>query len=373
MFGSRNFLFAKVSGSVVPAGKLYAWGLNNQRQLGQGASTTNYSSPKQVGSATTWTQVSGGGYHVGGLVSSGTLKTWGSNSNGQIGTGTTGGGVPYVGLSRANNSFVNAGRFQTRIITTTGTLFGWGDNTYGGLGLGNTTNYYSPKQVGALTNWAKLDAIGSFSCAAIKTDGTLWTWGNNLQGRLGLGNTTNYSSPKQVGSDTSWASLASYGGRSRRSCAAIKTNGTLFTWGGGGYGVLGHGNTTDYSSPKQVGALTNWAKIANLYTGFVAVKTDGTLWTWGSNGSGQLGLGNTTNYSSPKQVGALTNWSIPIGGYYFNGCIKTDGTMWSWGSNNFGQLGLGNTTNYSSPKQIGSLTTWISGGTTNYSMMGIAS
>jgi len=372
MFGSRNFLFAKVSGPVVPAGRLFAWGRNNQRQLGQGADTTDRSSPVQVGSATKWTQTSGGGYHATGLVN-GALETWGANNAGQIGNGYSGSSTPYPnGLNRANTAFVGAGRFQTFIVTTTGQLWSWGSGTYGGLGLGNTTYYSSPKQVGSLTNWSKVDALGSFSCMAIKTDGTLWTWGNNGDGRLGLGNTTNYSSPKQVGSDTNWASIPSYGGRSRFAAAAIKTNGTLWTWGAGNYGTLGQGNTTSYSSPKQVGAGTTWAKIANMYAGFTAVKTDGTLWTWGRNQQGQLGLGDTTNRSSPVQVGALTNWAIPVGGYYFNGCIKTDGTFWSWGRNNYGQLGLGNTTNYSSPKQIGSLTTWIGGGTTDKSMMGIA-
>tara|TARA_R110000868_G_C10887738_1_gene763369 strand:+ start:39 stop:1154 length:1116 start_codon:yes stop_codon:yes gene_type:complete len=370
MFGSRNFLFAKVSGPVVPSGKLYAWGGNNNQQLGL-PNTTAYSSPKQVGSATTWTQVSGGVGHAAGLVG-GTLKVWGSDSSGQIGDGTSGGNRAYVGLSRANTSFVNSGANITRIITTTGTLFNWGQNYAGALGLGNTTYYSSPVQVGALNNWAKLISVGSFSCLAIKTDGTLWSWGQNNFGQLGLVNTTNYSSPKQIGSDTDWASLPIGGGRSRRASAAIKTNGTLWTWGGGQYGSLGHSNTTNYSSPKQVGSGTTWAKIANLFPAFVAVKTDGTLWMWGRNNHGQLGLGNTTDYSSPKQVGALTNWATPIGGYYFTGCIKTDGTLWSWGRNNYGQLGLGNTTSYSSPKQIGSLTTWISGGTSNLSMMGIA-
>ena len=89
-----------------------------------------------------------------------------------------------------------------------------------------------------------------------------------------------------------------------------------------------------------------------------AIKTDGTLWSWGWNAYGQLGLGNTTNYSSPKQVGALTTWSKSAAGGYETFAIKTDGTLWAWGKNTYGQLGLGNTTNYSSPKQVGALTGW---------------
>ena len=91
----------------------------------------------------------------------------------------------------------------------------------------------------------------------------------------------------------------------------------------------------------------------------LATKTDGTLWSWGQNNDGQLGLGNTTYYSSPKQVGALTTW-LTLGGSANSAlAIKTDGTLWSWGRNIFGQLGLGNITNYSSPKQVGALTTWL--------------
>ena len=83
----------------------------------------------------------------------------------------------------------------------------------------------------------------------------------------------------------------------------------LYSWGANAQGQLGLGNATNYSSPKQVGLLTNWLKIASSYASNIAVKKDGTLWTWGYNGAGGLGLGNTTNYSSPKQVGALTAWS----------------------------------------------------------------
>ena len=80
------------------------------------------------------------------------------------------------------------------------------------------------------------------------------------------------------------------------------------------------------------------------------------LFSWGQNNGGQLGLNNTTYYSSPKQVGSLTDWSQLAMGAAITTAVKTDGTLWSWGYNNYGQLGLGNTTNYSSPKQVGALT-----------------
>jgi alpha-tubulin suppressor-like RCC1 family protein len=185
----------------------------------------------------------------------------------------------------------------------------------------------------------------------------LWSWGRNSSGQLGLGNITNYSSPKQVGALTTWLNIAA----GANFTIATKTNGTLWSWGTNVNGRLGLGNTTSYSSPKQVGALTTWLKIAAGYGHSLATKTDGTLWSWGRNTEGQLGLGNVAGvYSSPKQVGALTNWLNITAGYFHTLATKTDGTLWSWGNGaSYGQLGLGNITDYSSPKQVGLLTTWL--------------
>lgn len=97
------------------------------------------------------------------------------------------------------------------------------------------------------------------------------------------------------------------------------------------------------------------------------------LYSWGNNSSGQVGLSNTTNYSSPKQVGSLTTWLYIASGNYSVNSIKTDGTFWSWGKNQFGQLGIGSTTNYSSPKQVGSLTTWLKVAGGSYTPVAIVS
>ena len=163
------------------------------------------------------------------------------------------------------------------------------------------------------------------------------------------------SSPNQVGSLTNWKSTAC--GSSHT--VAIKTDGTIWSWGQNGYGQLGLGTTApNYSSPKQIGALSTWSQVSCGNNWTMALKTDGTLWSWGYNIYGQLGLGNSTYYSSPKQIGALTNWSKINCGASHAGVIKTNGTLWMWGYGYYGQLGLGNTVYYSSPKQVGSDTTW---------------
>jgi alpha-tubulin suppressor-like RCC1 family protein len=212
---------------------------------------------------------------------------------------------------------VSFGYVNTGAVKTDGTLWMWGRNGQGQLGLGNTTTYSSPKQIGVLTSWLQVST--NYATLAVKTDGTLWGWGDNLDGQLGLGDRTNRSSPVQVGALTNWAYVDA---RSAQRVLAVKTDGTLWSWGANNIGQLGLGNTTKYSSPKQVGSLTNWSKVVindTFSTNFcLAVKTDSTLWGWGNNSNGQLGLGNTTNYSSPKQIGSLTDWINVAAGYFGN-------------------------------------------------------
>jgi len=252
------------------------------------------------------------------------------------------------GISAASNSYQAVGARE---------LWGWGRANYGVLGQGNTTDMSSPVQVGALTDWiaVSIGGVTQGSTMAIKTDGTLWTWGRNNYGQLGQGNTTDYSSPVQVGALTTWSKVANGAGGFG---LAIKTDGTFWAWGRGYGGSLGQGNTTLYSSPVQVGALTDWLEVSASYTLSMALKTDGTLWMWGKGENGQLGQGDTGNHSSPVQVGALTTWSAIAAGGWWAAALKTDGTIWAWGEGASGQLGQGNTTDYSSPVQVGALTTW---------------
>lgn len=354
-----------------PSIRLLSWGIGTSGALGLG-NTTNYSSPKNVGSLTTWLSVAAGDYFAVSTKTDGTLWTWGKNDKGQLGLGnTTYYSSPKQVGALTNWLKISCGRYHTLAIKTDGTLWAWGRNeNYGQLGVNDRVNRSSPTQVGSLTTWAYVGAGGE-SSAAIKTDGTLWTWGdnNNVQLGLNVGAGTNYSSPKQVGSLTDWATVSV----GPFHMLSVKTDGTLWSWGNGSfYGPLGLNNLSYYSSPKQVGALTNWSSVSTGNRFSISIKTNGTLWTWGNNSNGMGGLGNTTSYSSPKQIGALTNWSKVVTGTGYNMSIKTDGTLWSWGTGYGGKLGLGNSTNYSSPKQVGSLTTWLTIGSGVYCSYGIA-
>jgi alpha-tubulin suppressor-like RCC1 family protein len=352
------------SNSITPIEQqLWSWGFNSSGQLGTN-SVVYRSSPVQVGTGANWSSVATS-YHTASIKTDGTLWSWGFDGYGQLGQGAV--------ISRSSPVQVGALTtwYQAAVATnftlaikTDGTLWAWGRNYRGQLGLGNTTNYSSPKQVGALTNWSKIavsaalePVVYAFSgfAAAVKTDGTLWAWGYNGKGQLGINNTNNYNSPKQVGALTTWQDVSCGG----RTCLALKTDGTLWSWGFNDRGQLGLGNTVASSSPVQIGALTTWSKISTGYKHSLAINTSGALWSWGYNNNGQLGQGDTGNYkSSPTQVGALTTWSKVAASKASSFSIKTDGTLWAWGNGQNGRLGFNNTANYSSPKQVGALTTW---------------
>ena len=290
-------------------GTLWTWGRASYGRLGDGQTSSNKSCPVQVGSLTDWNtdDVKKSSLYYGGFVikDDGLLWGWGNNSKGQIGVGnTTANSSPVHVGSFTDWAHIVAGGGSSLAIKTNNTLWTWGYGDQGALGHGNRTYYSSPVQVGALTTWAF--ATMARHVLAVKTDGTLWAWGRAQAGALGLGDTTNRSSPVQVGSLTNWATTAAGTDWS----VAIKTDGTLWAWGNNSAGQLGQGNTTDYSSPVQIGSLTDWSKV---YTGpnaraWVALKTDNTAWSCGYNKYGILGVGNTTNRSSPVQIGSETTW-----------------------------------------------------------------
>lgn len=367
--------------SLIPGGpnySLYAWGRNTGSDLGLGNNSINRSSPVQVGSLTNWAQVvtANTGLGVNSVISiktDGTLWGWGSNRYGTLGLNSV---STYtfspVQIGTLTNWATAAISNQvTLAVKTDGTLWAWGKNDVGQLGHSDTVSRSSPVQVGAGTSWSKVSTAlapnGLYgSSVAIKTDGTLWSWGGNNYGQLGLnGPLSNQSSPVQVGALTTWSKLSE--GSPYKSVFAIKTDGTLWAWGIGRKGGLGLGDNESRSSPVQVGALTTWSKLssnnANGSNLSVALQTNGTIWTWGYNSFGSLGLNNGTSPSSPTQIGALTTWTNVATNFRGGSAIKTDGTLWIWGENLYGQLGnstSGNYTQVSSPIQLGVLTNWVS-------------
>ena len=334
--------------------ELWSWGYNGRGQLGLNNRTT-YSSPVQI-PGTTWTSGKIDGYYSGnwnfGIKTDGTLWSWGFNgNNGQLGQNnltdySSPTQIPGTTWSKGA-SLANGGG----AIKTDGTLWIWGTDADGQLAQ-NTQDQHrsSPVQVPG-TTWSLL--TGSDHVSAIKTDGTLWAWGDNGKGELGQNNTAKYSSPVQI-PGTTWSKIEN----GRKVSTAIKTDGTLWSWGYGYSGELGQNTagTAYKSSPVQVGSDTTWSEVSGSMALVAAIKTDGTLWSWGYNTQGQLGINDRTQRSSPVQVPGTT-WSKVAALKQSVVAVKTDGTLWAWGDNGDGELGANNRTYRSSPVQVPG-TTW---------------
>ena len=246
---------------------------------------------------------------------------------------------------------MGAGSSYTAVVKSDGTLWAWGRNNYGQLGIGNTTNTAAKTQVGTANDWQDIYA-GQYHTIGIKTDHTLWAWGKNTYGQLGNNTSSDRNTPIQIGT-ASWQTVS--GGADHT--VAIKTDGTLWAWGLNENGQLGTGNTTNRSIPVQIGTGT-WQSVATGNDFTVAIKADGTLWAWGSNASGQLGNGSGPDRTSPVQIGSDTNWQSVSAGNLHALAVKTDGTLWAWGSNGRGQVGDGTTSGKYVPTQIGTDTDW---------------
>lgn len=283
----------------------------------------------------------------------GTLWTWGSNQEGQLGAETQETGVDREGNQVAVSGTslavledvrsVAAGGDFTVALKTDGTLWAWGGNDYGQLGNGTVVSAAQPVQV---LDQVTAVSAGDYHVAAIRADGTLWTWGDNLYGQLGDGTRDSMSAPHQVLADVRFAVMGDY------HAAAIATDGTLYTWGSnldGQLGTGGLGDTTDEETGATLqlmpAAVSLPAAVSNVTVGAghtAAILSDGTLWTWGRNDAMQLGLTEAgAQVWEPGQVVELVPAQAVSAGTDQTVCLLTDGEVQAWGSPAMGQLGSG--------------------------------
>ncbi|RYF88329.1 MAG: T9SS type A sorting domain-containing protein [Chitinophagaceae bacterium] len=249
---------------------------------------------------------------------------------------------------------VSSGTEFNIALRSDSTLWSWGFNQNGQLGLGHTTQQAEPAQVPGNDKWIDVSA-GGFHVLAIKADSTLWSWGLTGNGQGGTGTTAmQYSVPQQVGAEHTWVKVSA----SSLNSFGIKADGTLWAWGWNGFGQVGDSTTTDRHTPYKINNDTNWKDVAGGYLHVLALKTDNSLWSWGFGGNGQLGNAANDTVISPAQIGNAADWEQISAGAEYSLARKTDGTIWSWGFNGNGQLGIGSTTDQNIPTQIGSNNNW---------------
>ena len=281
----------------------------------------------------------------------------GDNTHAQLANGSIGGSTlgmnPIAGINHV--TAVTGGQFNGYALRADGTVWGWGDNTVQEMGNGQSTGYSTvPYPVSALDGGVTAIAGNGFTTYALRSDGSVWAWGDNSYGQLGVGNTTPTTVPKRIPTLSGVKQIAA----GQASGYALLNDGTVQSWGRDANGELGDNATTDRSAPAPVANLTGVTSIAAIWTGGYAVKSDGTAWAWGSNVYGGLGTSAIVGVAkTPVQMNLPGGVQKIVGGPSFTGyAFKSDGTVWAWGDDTDGQFGNGSSGNVSpNPVQVTSL------------------
>ena len=295
--------------------------------------------------ASGWSMLASRRYHVCGVRGiDQSAWCWGDGGHGRLGNGVTGGDhpLPQPVLGGYSWAFIATGLEHTCGIQTDGSLWCWGANGTGRLGIGNTnwSTHNTPQSVVESGPWRMVSSEYYHSCG-VKLDGSAWCWGSNGNGRLGDDSTTDRGSPVEVHGDDEWLMVSAGGSHS----CGVKVDGSAWCWGRGENGRLGNNDTGDQHTPVEVLESGPWISVSAGNNYSCGLKQDGTLWCWGSNFHGRLGIDvwEGPDQLTPQEVSDSGPWaSLEHDSANNNTCaIKTDGSAWCWGSGCWSSLGTG--------------------------------
>ncbi len=343
---------------LTASGGVKCWGSNSEGQLGDGT-TIDRPTPVPVTGLTSGVAAVAAGRHTCALTAAGGVKCWGWNGYGELGDGTTTERttpVDVTGLASGVAAVATGGGSYTCALTAIGGVKCWGDNRFGQLGDGTTVNRNTPVDVTGLTSSVIAVAAGSGHTCALTVAGGLKCWGGNFTGQLGDGTRTTRTVPVDVaGLSSGVASVAVAGGA--HTCALTTARG-LKCWGYNGYGQLGDGTTINRDTAVDVTGLTSGVAAVTVGGSHTcALTVAGGVKCWGYNVTGQLGDGTFDQRTSPVDVTGLTGGvaSVAAGGSHT--CALTAiGGVKCWGDNRFGQMGGGELTERTTPVNVTGLT-----------------
>jgi alpha-tubulin suppressor-like RCC1 family protein len=345
----------------------YAWGSNANGRLGDNTIADRSSPVSVVGGFSDWIAVgaSSGGLTTGhslGVRANGSLWAWGINTNGRLGDDTITDRSSPVSVVGGFSDWIaaSAGNRHNLGVRANGSLWAWGNNGSGVLGDDTITDRSSPVSVvGGFSDWVSASA-GGYHSLGVRTNGSLWAWGDNGQGRLGDNTVTSRRSPVSVvGGFSDWISASA----GRTHSLGVRANGSIWAWGDNGSGRLGDNTITNRSSPVSVvGSFSDWISASAGGYHSLGVRANGSLWSWGAGSNGRLGNNGVTNQSSPVSVvGGFSDWVSASAGNFHSLGVRANGSLWAWGDNGSGRLGDNTTTSRSSPVSVvGSFSDWIS-------------